>query len=153
MSVQSSKNKKFRSNSWIIIQPHLLLSSRGWLLKIRQQVQTVYLKKKTLIEGAKAPALHSIVLMCNRSICSIDEELSETDRRDQGPSIVVVNKIAEASNLHRVKNQSALEMTNSAKRSLNLKGNMKQSGQTRGSWVQEQREFKKNKNTLFQFRL
>lgn len=56
-------------------------------------------KKKTLIERAKAPALHSLLLMCDRYICSIDEELSETDRRDQGPSIIVLNKPVEASNL------------------------------------------------------
>lgn len=64
------------------------------------------LSKKTLIEGAKAPALHSILLMCNRYICSIDEQLSETDRRDQGPSIIILNELAQARNLHRVKNQS-----------------------------------------------
>lgn len=84
--------------------------------------------KKTLIEGAKAPALHSILLMCNRYICSIDEELSETDGSDQGPSIIVLNKLAEARNLHRVRNQSALELTNSQKESANLKGNVEQSG-------------------------
>lgn len=66
-------------------------------MKIRQRVQTVYLrerkKKKGLIEGAKAPALRSPLLMCNGCICSIDEELSQTDHRDRSPSIVVLQSI------------------------------------------------------------
>lgn len=55
-----------------------------------------------LIEAARAPALHSPLLMCNGCICSIDEELSETDHRDRSPSIVVlpsINKPAGAGNL------------------------------------------------------
>ncbi len=49
---------------------------------------------KTLIEGAEALALHSILLIFNRYICSIEEQLSERDRREviwnQSPSIVAL---------------------------------------------------------------
>lgn len=79
-------------------------------------------KRKTLIEGEKAPALHSLLLMCNRYICSIDEELSETDRRDQSPSIIVLNKPVEASNLPHSSNGSASGTANSEKRPVYLKG-------------------------------
>lgn len=90
-------------------------------------------KKKTLIEGEKAPALHSLLLMCNRYICSIDEELSETDRRDQSPSIIVLNKPVEASNLPHIRNGSASGTANSEKRSVYVKGNMEQRAKTRSS--------------------
>lgn len=65
--------------------------------------------------------------MCNRDICSIDEELPETGGGDQGP-IIVLNELAAARNLPRAENQPAQDMTDSENGSVHLKGNVGRSG-------------------------